>query len=179
MGGRRSATAGLPAHELAAGLVQENSMSLVPYTPKPGSASARVIAYLQTPPSGTWVSTPELTIACSIPRGDAAGTLSAPVRNGAVLVRHGKSRWDPSSWSLGKLKTAQPMKIVLKPPAPKKKALTVIPKAHGRLAPDLPVVNPKNVKPTICPSALDTRYKADPSFTGGYLAEWRRLRGEA
>ena len=71
-----------------------------PYTPKPGTIPARVIAHLETLPPGTFVSTAVLGKLLDIPLLSLSTTLEVLLLQGVVVERRSKVGSRPVEWAL-------------------------------------------------------------------------------
>lgn len=72
-----------------------------PYTPQPGTIPARVIAYLQTLPTGTYLSSAALCEELGIEMSFLASSLSRPRSLGAVVSRTVPGNKRNLEWSIG------------------------------------------------------------------------------
>lgn len=126
-----------------------------PYTAKPGSVPDRAIRHLLTLPPGTEVTTDQLARAAGFVRKNATAFLSPALDGGALQRRKSDAaNWRSQDlWSLG---TGQRKPEVVKAKLPARSLF--------------------EARPTEREAAMHPLRPAPR--TGGFMDEWRRLRGE-
>gem|GEM_PF-5888419 len=135
------------------------------YIPKPGSVPARAIAWLWTQPKGAEVTTDVLATAAGFNRRNATAFLTPAVK-GLAITRRASSIHDwraPTLWSLGP-----------KAPTVNQIAALTSPKPQGKVR-TVPRRSVFEARPDERAAAMEAPVPA----AGSFLAEWRRLRGEA
>lgn len=129
------------------------------YTPKPGSVPDRAIAFLRSLPPGTELTTDQLSAAAGFERKNATAFLDPALRGGALARR----KSDPANWRSQDLwrlgDGASKLQAALAREGPKPPAQSLF---EARALERAAAMHPSLPAPS----------------TGGFMDEWRRLRGE-
>lgn len=129
------------------------------YTPKPGSVPDRAITFLRSLPPGTELTTDQLASAAGFDRKNATAFLEPALRGGALSRR----KSDPANWrsqDLWQLGAGIPLSQ----------------RAVARSMPKPPARSLFEARPLERAAAMHSSLPAPR--TGGFMDEWRRLRGE-
>lgn len=129
------------------------------YTPKPGSVPDRAIAHLRTLPPGTELTTDQLATVAGFERKNATAFLDPALRGGALARR----KSDPSSWRSQDL-----WRLGAGTPQPQREV--------ARARPKPPAQSLFEARPLERAAAMHPSLPAPR--VGGFMDEWRRLRGE-
>lgn len=143
------------------------------YMPRPGSVPARAIAWLWSQPSGAEVTTDVLATAAQFERKNATAFLDPAVKGGALMRRSSdaRDRLSPVLWQLG-------------PQAPTLAQMQEQQRLHdAQVRPPKPIAKARRAPArSIFEMRPEERRQAmaEPvPEPGSFMADWRKLRGEA